>query len=112
MRGYCSQIMERWGGKPGGITSAGGGALGIDILMAIITNHCIWLDKLLLTGSAHADPVNCPSVSVTGTQSCYTHILTANPKPVTHNQHLILLFESLEADADDIQLAKRLSYWG
>jgi len=44
--------------------------------------------------------------------SCYTHILTANPKPVIQNQYLILLFESLEADADDIQLAKRLSYRG
>jgi hypothetical protein len=44
--------------------------------------------------------------------SCYTHILTAYPKPVTRNQHLILLFESLEADAVDIQLAKRLFYWG
>jgi hypothetical protein len=52
--------------------------------------------------------LQCPLLA----HSCYTHILTANPKPVTHNQHLILLFESLEADADDIQLAKRLSYWG
>jgi hypothetical protein len=44
--------------------------------------------------------------------NCYTHIQTASPKPPTHNQHLILLFESLEADADDISLAKRLSYLG
>jgi len=38
--------MERWEGKPGGISGAGGGALGIDILMSIITDRYIWSDKL------------------------------------------------------------------
>jgi hypothetical protein len=42
-----------------------------------------------------------------GTEMCRCY-----PTPVTQNQYLILLFESLEADADDIQVAKRLSYWG
>jgi len=43
---------------------------------------------------------------------CYSHPITAYPKPVTYNQTLILLFELFDEGAGDIQIAKRHSSWG
>ncbi|MBI4938604.1 MAG: hypothetical protein HY846_10425 [Nitrosomonadales bacterium] len=74
------------------------------------TGHSI--ESLPLAAIAVNRTAQCLSDAPFLARCCYTHTLTACLKPVIRNQHLVLIFESLDAVADDMQLEKHISYRG